>query len=380
MSANAAIMEVASTFEDIDPKDVKALSRPEPLVKASRLAWLRFEKPNLAQQQRFLEDFGLLPLAGPEGELYARGAGDEPFIYHAKRGAKSRFVSIGLVVDQRAELERLAALPGASDIREEPGPGGGSVVTLRDPNGFKVEFVFGRRPVAKEPPDAAAEHLWNHAYAMHRPNQSARPPLEPARVQKLGHVVIQCYDVEKTLNWWMRHAGLIISDAQVLDDGSVNLAFCRLDCGATPTDHHSVAIVGGIGALYMHSAWEVQDFDAVGQGQQVLKAGGWRHGWGIGRHYYGSQIFDYWRDPFGHLMEHYTDGDMFDADVPTRYSRFSRASTWMWGQDQPKDFEGMSFAALLLMARNLISGKISGARVALLMRALKARPRPWFGG
>ena len=45
---------------------------------------------------------------------------------------------------------------------------------------------------------------------------------------------------------------------------------------------------------YEHSAWEVIDLDALGQGQQVMRARGHKHFWGIGRHLLGSQLFDYW--------------------------------------------------------------------------------------
>ena len=38
--------------------------------------------------------------------------------------------------------------------------------------------------------------------------------------------------------------------------------------------------------------------------------------WGVGRHYQGSQIFDYWRSPFKQTHEHQTDGDMLDNSVP----------------------------------------------------------------
>mgnify|MGYP002260725590 CR=1 FL=1 len=65
-------------------------------------------------------------------------------------------------------------------------------------------------------------------------------------------------------------------------------------------------IVGGLEDKYEHSAYEVVDLDAVGQGQQVLRAKGHKHLWGIGRHVLGSQIFDYWFDP---------DGLQFDAPI-----------------------------------------------------------------
>ena len=48
----------------------------------------------------------------------------------------------------------------------------------------------------------------------------------------------------------------------------------------------------------------------------VLKKEGYNSEWGIGRHYQGSQIFDYWRSPFDQVHEHETDGDVFDNSVP----------------------------------------------------------------
>jgi hypothetical protein len=45
-------------------------------------------------------------------------------------------------------------------------------------------------------------------------------------------------------------------------------------------------------------------------GHEHLRARGHKHSWGLGRHVEGSQLFDYWRDPFGHKIEHWTDGDM----------------------------------------------------------------------
>ena len=49
---------------------------------------------------------------------------------------------------------------------------------------------------------------------------------------------------------------------------------------------------------------------------EILKKEGYNSEWGIGRHYQGSQIFDYWRSPFDQVHEHETDGDVFDNTVP----------------------------------------------------------------
>ncbi|MGR8920825.1 MAG: VOC family protein, partial [Gammaproteobacteria bacterium] len=83
---------------------------------------------------------------------------------------------------------------------------------------------------------------------------------------------------------------------------------------------------------------EVVDADAVGMGQRVLRERGWRHAWGIGRHVLGSQIFDYWEDPWGDKHEHYCDGDVFTAPEPTGVHPASRDDMAQWGQAMPPSF------------------------------------------
>ncbi|MGL5838263.1 MAG: VOC family protein [Sphingorhabdus sp.] len=367
-----AVAQIAEIFEDLQPQDVKAIIRPEPLLKAVSLAWLRFERPDLDRQRRFLDDFGIRIAHRDSDNLYGRGTGPAPWFYHARKGPKARFLGMGFELASENDLKIAAGFEAAGAIQPVEGPGGGQFVRVVNPDGVEVDFVWGREKAKLENEGS------DRSFPSVRANNSVRPPLEPAPVTALGHVVIQCTDFDRTIDWYMRHVGIIPSDAQVLADGSVNLAFCRLDLGDTPSDHHTLAIAGGIGSLYMHSAYDVPNADAVGQGQQVLKAGGWKHGWGIGRHYYGSQIFDYWRDPYGALMEHYTDGDKWDAHQPTRYSRFTRGSTWMWGQDQPKDFEGVGPGAILMMLKNLWAGKIKWSRIKLVLASLKPEPRPWM--
>ena len=60
---------------------------------------------------------------------------------------------------------------------------------------------------------------------------------------------------------------------------------------------------------YVHSAYEVADLDTVAAGGEYLLQRGYRRSWGSVAH--PGQVFDYWRDPDGFLVEHYADGDMF---------------------------------------------------------------------
>jgi hypothetical protein len=66
-------------------------------------------------------------------------------------------------------------------------------------------------------------------------------------------------------------------------------------------------------------------------GHTHLASGGRHHQWGIGRHILGSQIYDYWRDPFGHVVEHWTDGDLFNNATPPNIAGLASVVDSHWG-------------------------------------------------
>lgn len=307
-----------------------------PTTKAQRLAYLIFEGPHLANTERFLKAFGLLTGDQINNTLYMRDASEAPFCYVVKEAAKDKFLGFAFEVNSRADLEKLSTIPGASAIETLTSPGEGEVVRLRDPNGFIVEAVHGQKPY----PAVAQRHALtlNTANATPRINSAQRPPVEPPSIKKLGHVVIESPDFQKTSAWYTQHFGLIPSDVQVLPDGSPMVTFFRMDLGETPADHHTLALGQGFCAQYNHAAFEVTDQDAIGMGQRILGEKGYFHAWGIGRHILGSQIFDYWDDPRGFKHEHYCDGDVFTQEVPMGVSYASKQSLCQWGGPVPKHF------------------------------------------
>lgn len=307
-----------------------------PTARATRLTHLIFERPDLASAEAFLTDFGLQVVSRDAQGLLLRGSGSAPYCYRVQLGARARFIGFGFAVGSRAELEKLAALRGASAIEALTLPGGGEGVRLRDPSGFTVEILHGQQPVPEV--RRRAPMAMNLAETQPRINATQRPPVEPPQVLRLGHVVLEVADYQATCGWYTQHLGLIPSDVQVLPDGSPAVAFLRLDLGHTPADHHTLALAQGFMPLYSHSAFEVIDPDAIGMGQRVLRERGYKHAWGIGRHILGSQIFDYWQDPFGDKHEHYCDGDVFTAEVPTGVHPVSREAMSQWGQVMPASF------------------------------------------
>jgi catechol 2,3-dioxygenase-like lactoylglutathione lyase family enzyme len=164
-------------------------------------------------------------------------------------------------------------------------------------------------------------------------------------VQRLGHVVLQTTRYVETLDWYLEHLGLIVSDFLYLpgqrERGPV-MSFIRCDRGDTPTDHHTLAMLLGPSNRYVHSAYQVSDLDALAAGGEYLRGQGYRRSWGIGRHIQGSQIFDYWRDPDGFLVEHFADGDMFDSSLEPGWAPMSATGLAQWGPPATKDFLGLT--------------------------------------
>jgi hypothetical protein len=169
-------------------------------------------------------------------------------------------------------------------------------------------------------------------------NRTQRLPLAPAEVVRLGHYVLEAARFQETCHFYTQHLGMLPSDVQVFDDGTPAVTFLRLNRGDTPADHHTLAIAQGVIDVFAHAAFEVIDADALGMGNRILRERARRHALGIGRHVLGSQIFDYWEDPWGARHEHYCDGDVFTADQPCGVHPVSRESMAQWGPPMPRSF------------------------------------------
>ena len=133
---------------------------------------------------------------------------------------------------------------------------------------------------------------------------------------------MQRQEFARNANWYVQNFGLIASDV-LLMPGSREpvLAFLRCDRGDELADHHTVVIALGPENGYEHAAFEVLDIDALGAGAEWMQRQGWVKAWGIGRHVLGSQLFSYHYDPSGFTLEHYADGDVFDARLSDALAR-----------------------------------------------------------
>jgi catechol 2,3-dioxygenase-like lactoylglutathione lyase family enzyme len=312
-----------------------------PVIKVHDVAWLEFEKPDLARAEAFAHAFGLSTAQRTDDELHLRGSDGGAACVVVRRGVRSKFVGVAFTAQDEVDVLRLADATG-TPARPLPERIGGLAVELVDPSGVPVRVIAGTRNLDALP--TQPPHLLNFGHEMLRTNATQRPPRMPARVQRLGHVVLQSTKYVETLNWYLDNLGMIVSDFLYYPgqrDRGPTMSFIRCDRGDSPADHHTLALALGPRNRYVHSAFQVSDLDALAAGGEYLHEHGYRRSWGIGRHIQGSQIFDYWRDPDGFLVEHFTDGDVFDNTLEPGWAPFTASGLAQWGPPVTKDFLGI---------------------------------------
>jgi catechol 2,3-dioxygenase-like lactoylglutathione lyase family enzyme len=326
-----------------------------PVIKVHDIAWLEFEKPDLVRAEAFAHAFGFSTVSRTPGELHLRGTDPGAPCVILRHGQRSRFVGMAFEAGEEADVLRLADAVGAR-TRPLPDTVGGVAVDLVDPSGIPVRVVAGTHELAALP--AQSPHTFNFGHELSRINTTQRPPREPAKVQRLGHVVLQTTKYMEALNWYLDNLGMVVSDFLYFPgqrERGPTMSFIRCDRGTTPADHHTLALALGPQNRYVHSAYQVCDLDALAAGGQYLADHGYYRSWGIGRHIQGSQIFDYWRDPDGFLVEHFSDGDMFDSTLEPGWAPFTATGLAQWGPPATKDFLGASPKSIPQEARSIIS-------------------------
>ena len=314
----------------------------DPVIKVRDLAWLEFEKPDLKRAEAFARAFGFTTALRTDDEVHLRGTDPGSPCVVIRRGGRSRFVGPAFTAQDVADVNRLAAATGVT-VGRLPDSIGGVVADLADPRGIPVRVVAGMDELPELP--GQQPHTFNFGHQVTRTNATQRPPREPARVQRLGHVVLQSTTYLESLNWYLDHFGLIVSDFMYYPgqrERGPAMSFIRCDRGSTPTDHHTLAMVLGPSDRYVHSAYQVSDLDAIAAGGEHLRELGYQRSWGIGRHIQGSQIFDYWRDPDGFLVEHFADGDLFDSTLEPGWAPLTASGLAQWGPPATKDFLGLT--------------------------------------
>jgi len=335
-------------------------------VRIKRLAFVVYNHADVEKAKRFYLDFGMSIVHQQGGSTFFGGYGRDPFVYwlrQAEAGQPSSFGGAAYEVEDRDELIKATKVPGASAISPLDTPGGGEIVTVKDPFGFLVHFVYGQQQRSdevfdgEETPDANSALLREtlndikhrqHNYNYEQPNRKPRKGRflrfvpGPAPVHKFGHYgcTYQEGQHDKVYNFYTQHFALAPSD-QLHRDGKVIVTFFHIDRGLDFTDHHCFFIKPAKPnqpSSVAHSAFEVHDFDTQHLGHQYLTERGHTICWGVGRHILGSQIFDYWFDPSEFIVEHYCDGDLVNSETEVVQGKAGPDSLKIWGPPVPSVF------------------------------------------
>jgi catechol 2,3-dioxygenase-like lactoylglutathione lyase family enzyme len=307
-------------------------------VKATDMAHGRLRAPDLDVMEEFLTRFGMVRSERTSTALYMRGTDGVHHIHVTEKG-EPKFVGFAYYAASEDDLKRLAKAPGASAIEEIDEPGGGKRVRLTEPNGYQIEVVHGIAQVA--PIEVKERQKLNTGEApLMRAGELMRLPKGSSHVKRIGHGVMMTPKFHETVKWFRDTLGFVCSD-DVYAGEKNNLigSFNRCDQGDAYVDHHVFFCLNHEKTGLNHLSFEVQDIDDVCMGHDYLdQFGKYEHMWGIGRHVLGSQVYDYWADPWGRVHEHWADSDRLNVANGSNLVPVEEALVSQWGEPLPEKF------------------------------------------
>ncbi|KAI8938092.1 hypothetical protein NX059_005762 [Plenodomus lindquistii] len=328
---------------------------PSSQVRLVKLSHMRYQHPDLDAITVFLNDFGMHVVAKSENEIWFRGYGPDQYVYYARKGEK-KFLGGAFEVESYRELEKILIIPNVKvlegGIRSMTNaPGQGSILTVEDPEGFMVNFIHGQAPLDQKRIDEASQAnskplVLNYEVEKSRKRAFQRFKPGPAEVYKLGHFGLVTAEFEALKDWYTRYFNIVPSDLLYVGNGDDSsrkevAMFAHIDRGLDLVDHHTLFLSTappGKKPHPHHCSFEVHDFDTQALGHQWLTEKNYKPVWGLGRHILGSQIFDYWWDVSGNMVEHYADGDLVNIDTPLAYGPAGNEGLAVWGPEVPLKF------------------------------------------
>jgi len=308
------------------------------IIKVRDIAFGRLQAPDLDIEEEFLTNFGMIRQERTKTALYMRGTGPSHHLHVTHLGDLPRLIGFAYWAQSEDDLKKIAKAPGASSIENLDEPGGGKRVRLTEPNGYQIEVIHGIAPVA---PVTVTRQPINWRDSLYeRTGDLMRLKRGPAHVKRIGHGVLGAPDVKNTVAWFRETLGMVRSDdVYAGEKDNIVGAFSRCDNGDEYVDHHVFFCAKNPKAGLNHLSYEVEDIDDVFLGHEHMRSiGKYKHVWGIGRHLLGSQVYDYWADPWGRVHEHWTDSDRLNVKNGGNVVSAEIGFQSQWGERAPDAF------------------------------------------
>lgn len=271
---------------------------------------VEFGVPDLARAEAFYTKTWGLRVSARRGDIvYLRATGKDHHVLalHSHHSAEILSVSFRAKTEETlTHIQEAVVLAGGEVVAPaapNPEPDGGVVVKVATPEGFILRFHHG--DVAHD--DGGAQG---------------------ALALRMSHVNLNCQDLEATSRFFRNVLGFALTDR------SKAMAFLRCN-----SDHHAVVLAdSGLNGLN-HVAFMMPDWESVMLGSGRMIDEGFPIGWGVGRHGPGNNVFSYFVDPFGFVVEYTAEvlqvDDQYQAHGP-EYWVWPKGRTDHWGIAPPK--------------------------------------------
>jgi catechol 2,3-dioxygenase-like lactoylglutathione lyase family enzyme len=287
-----------------------------------RLASISIAAPSTEAVCAFYRDFGLVETA--PGRFATADGGEQLRI---EPGPRRALLALAVGVDDADDLARAEAALARQGVRSERSR---LALEAADPaTRVRVRLEIAPR-LEQKPPAGLAYNAPGRT-----PRLNARSPAaidgSPGRPRKLSHVVCASTDAAASRRFFVDAIGFRVSD----EVPGMGASFLRCS-----TDHHNLLVQSGPVPFLHHTAWEMDDLDAVGRAASaMIAADPARHVWGLGRHGIGSNYFWYLRDPAGAFAEYTSDLDVITEDEVWRVAASTSAHPLAaWGPPVPRSF------------------------------------------
>jgi catechol-2,3-dioxygenase len=227
--------------------------------------------------------WGLDPVVSEKDTIHLRANGTEHHVVTLRERPKAGMLGVHFAAPNREAVDALHDKAKAFGAAVTTSPaellrsaGGGYGFQFRTPEGHVLNVSSD---VARHPNTV---------------NDRSKP-------LKLSHVVLNSAKIEEQTRFFIDLLGFKLSDSTDM------MEFVR--CSA---DHHSIAMSRAEGPSLNHMAYELANMDGLMRGAGRLKSSGFNSEWGVGRHGPGDNVFSYFIEPNGFVVEYTTEIQQID--------------------------------------------------------------------
>ena len=227
--------------------------------------------------------WGLDPVVSDGDTIHLRANGSEHHIVTLRERPKAGMLGVHFATTDRAAVDALHAKAKGFGANVATAPAN---LPASSGGGYGFQFKTPEGHVLNVSADVARH-----------PNEVS----DRSKPLKLSHVVLNSARVEEQTGFFVDLLGFKLSDSSHVMD------FIR--CSA---DHHSIAMARGEGPSLNHMAYEVANIDGLMRGAGRLKSNGFNIEWGVGRHGPGNNVFSYFVEPNGFVVEYTAEVEQID--------------------------------------------------------------------